>query len=44
MADFGLPHSSFLYINKTAFKKFGATYKFLFENLLSNLDQYQKRK
>jgi len=24
MADFGLPHSSFLFINKTAFKKFGA--------------------
>jgi len=34
MADFGLPHSSFLYINKTAFKKFGAIDKFLFENLL----------
>jgi len=35
MADFGLLHSSFLYINKTAFKKFGAIDKFLFENLLS---------
>ena len=34
MAVFGLPHSSFLYINKTAFKKFGAIDKFLFENLL----------
>ena len=44
MADFGLPYSSFLYINKTAFKKFGAIDKFLFENLLSNLVQYQKRK
>ena len=44
MADFGLPHSSFLYINKTAFKMFGAIDKFLFENLLSNLVQYQKRK
>jgi len=33
MADFGLPHSSFLYINKTAFKKFGAIDKFLFEKL-----------
>jgi len=45
MADFGLPRSSFLYIiNKTAFKKFGAIAKFLFENLLSNLVQYQKRK
>ena len=42
MADFGLLHSSFLYINKTAFKKFGAADKFLFENLLSNLFQYQK--
>ena len=30
MADFGLPHSSFLYINKIAFKKFGAIDKFLF--------------
>jgi len=44
MADLGLLHSSFLYINKTAFKKFGAIDKFLFENLLSNLVQYQKRK
>jgi len=35
MADFGLSHSSILYINKTAFKKFGAIDKFLFENLLS---------
>jgi len=43
MADFGLPHSSFLYINKTAFKKFGAIDKLLFENLLSHLVQYQKR-
>ena len=33
MADFGLPHFSFLYINKTAFKKFGAIDKFLFEKL-----------
>ena len=40
MADFGLPHSSFVYINKTVFKKFGAIDKFLFENLLSNLVQY----
>ena len=29
---------------KTAFKKFGAIDKLLFENLLSNLVQYQKRK
>ena len=42
MADFGLPHFSFLYINKTAFKTFGANDKFLFENLLSNLVQYHK--
>jgi len=42
MAVFGLPHSSFLYINKTAFKKFVAIDKFLFENLFSNLVQYQK--
>jgi len=32
MADFGLTHSLFLYINKTAFKNFGAIDKFLFEN------------
>jgi len=44
MADFGLQHSSFLYINKTALKKFGAIDKFLFENLFSNLVQYQKTK
>jgi len=29
MADFGLLHSLFLYINKTAFKKFGAIDKFV---------------
>jgi len=39
MADFGLQHSLFLYINKTAVKKFGAIDKFLFENLFYNLVQ-----
>jgi len=31
MADFGLSHSSFLYINITAFKKFGAIVNFRFK-------------
>jgi len=42
MADFGLPHSFFLPINKSTSKTFGAIDIFLFENLLFNLVQYQK--
>jgi len=41
MADFGVPYALFLHNIKSAFKKFDAIDKFLFENLLCNFVKYQ---
>ena len=45
MADFGLPHSLFLYINKIAFKKFGAIDKFVWKStfLLGSMSKKKVR-